>query len=72
LVTTTFTLPAACAAAVAEIEVLLTTVTPVAGVPPRVTVAPERKPVPVMVTGVPPAGGPKLGEIAATVGAGLL
>ena len=36
-------------------EVLLTTVTPVAGVPPKLTVAPARKPVPVMVTAVPPS-----------------
>ena len=71
LVTTTLTAPAACAAAVAVIEVLLTTVTPVADVPPNFTVAPVRKPVPVMVTAVPPAVVPDAGEIEATVGAGL-
>ena len=72
LVTTTLTAPAACAAVVAVIEVLLTTVTPVAAVPPRLTVAPARKPVPVIVTEVPPAAGPVLGVIEVIVGAGLL
>jgi hypothetical protein len=49
--------------------VLLLTLTPVAGVPPNFTVAPVRKPVPVMVTGVPPAVVPDTGEIELTVGA---
>ena len=71
LVTTTFTAPAECAGVVAVIDVLLATVTPVAAVPPRVTVAPARKPVPVIVTGVPPAVVPDVGEIELTVGAGL-
>jgi len=57
---------------VAVIEVLLTTVTPVAAVPPRLTVAPAKKPVPVMLTVVPPAVVPEAGEIELTVGAGLL
>ena len=43
----------------------------VAAVPPKLTVAPARKPVPVMVTAVPPAAGPVLGAIEVTVGAGL-
>jgi len=51
--------------------VLLTTVTPVAAVPPIVTVAPDRKPVPVTVTAVPPFAVPVFGEIALTFGAGL-
>ena len=72
MVTTTFTVPAACAAVVAVIDVLLTTVTPVAAVPPRLTVAPARKPVPVMVTAVPPLAVPELGLIELTVGAGLV
>ena len=55
MVTTTLTAPAACAAVVAVIEVALATVTFVAAVPPKLTVAPARKPVPVMVTAVPPA-----------------
>ena len=71
MVTTTLTAPAACAAVVAVIEVLLATVTPVAAVPPRLTVAPVRNPVPVIVTGVPPAVVPEVGAIALTVGAGL-
>ncbi len=71
LVTTTFTAPAACAGVVAVMVVLLVTPTPVAGVPPKLTVAPARKPVPVMVTGVPPAVVPDTGEIELTVGAGF-
>lgn len=72
LVTTTLTTPAACAAVVAVIEVLLTTFTPVAAVPPRLTVAPDRKPVPVMVTLVPPGAGPEFGAIEFTFGAGFV
>jgi hypothetical protein len=53
------------------IEVLLTTETPVAEVPPTLTVAPERKPVPVMFTDVPPLVVPLLGAIDVTVGAGF-
>ena len=71
LVTTTSTAPAACAAVVAVIVVLLLTLTPVADVPPNFTVAPARKPVPVMVTDVPPAVVPETGEIELTVGAGF-
>ena len=56
---------------VAVIDVLFTTVTPVAAVPPKLTVAPARKPVPVIVTAVPPLAVPELGEIVLTVGAGL-
>ena len=72
MVTTTLTAPAACAAVVAVIDVLLTTFTPVAAAPPRLTAAPARKPVPVMVTGVPPDTVPVLGEIEVTVGAGFV
>ena len=73
LVTTTFTAPAACAGVVAVIDVLLTTVTPVAAVPPRLDRRSScRKPVPLIVTAVPPAVVPVLGEIEFTVGAGLL
>jgi hypothetical protein len=52
-------------------DVLLTTVTPVADVPPTFTVAPERKPVPVMVTDVPPEVVPDVGDTELTVGAGF-
>ena len=71
MVTITFTGPAACAAVVAVIDVLFTTVTPVAGVPPRLTVAPARNPVPAMDTGVPPLIVPEFGEMEVTVGAGV-
>ena len=69
LVTTTLTAPAACAGVVAVIEVALTTMMLVAAVPPKVTVAPVAKFVPVIVTFWPPARGPELSAIAVTVGA---
>ena len=72
LVTTTLTAPAACAGLVAVIDVEFTTVTPVAAVPPRLTVAPARKPVPVIVIGVPPVVVPDVGEIELIVGAGAV
>ena len=70
-VTVTFTAPAVWAAVVAVIDVLLTTFTLVAAVPPNVTLAPAKNPVPVIVTDVPPAVVPDTGEMAVTVGAGL-
>src|ERR1700752_1726156 len=48
--------------------VLFTTVTAVAAVLPKVTVAPAAKFVPVMVTAVPPATGPLFGLTLLTVG----
>lgn len=57
---------------VAVIDVGLTTVTLVAAVPPKLTVAPAEKPVPVIVTNVPPIAGPEVGEIELTVGAGAV
>ena len=55
----------------AVICVALTTLTPVAPVPPTVTVAgPVSKLVPVIVMAVPPAVGPDVGSMAVTVGAG--
>jgi len=62
--------PADFAGNVAVIKVLLTTVTPVAAVPPTDTVAPDTKPVPVIVTDLP-AKGPVVGDTVATVGAAL-
>ena len=70
LVTVALTAPAACAGVVAVIVVAFTTVTPVAAVPPTLTVAPAAKPVPVIVTAVPPAVGPDGGATLSTVGAG--
>jgi hypothetical protein len=55
---------------IAVIVVPFATVTLVADVPLSFTVAPVRKPVPVMVTAVPPLVVPELGVIAVTVGAG--
>jgi hypothetical protein len=67
-VTVTVTAPAACAGVVAVIEVLLTTTTLLAAVPPNVTVAPLAKFVPVIVTAVPPDVDPVLGDTLLTVG----
>ena len=50
------------------IEVPFTTTTFVAAVPPNVTAAPEAKPVPVIVTLVPPAVAPLFGDTFVTVG----
>jgi hypothetical protein len=69
-VTVTATAPAAPAGLVAVILVLLTTVTFVAAVLPNITVAPETKFVPVIVTAVPPAVVPLLGLTLLTVATG--
>ena len=53
-------------------DVPLTTTTLLAAVPPILTLAPDTNPVPVMLTAVPPAVGPEVGEIELTVGAGLV
>ena len=71
LVTTTLTAPAAWAGVVAVIVELLTNVTPVAAVPPTLAVAPDKNPVPVIVTAAPPLVVPVLGVIDDTVGAGF-
>lgn len=65
---TAFT-PAVPAGVVQVIEVLLTTVIPVAEFPPKVTLVAPLKLFPVMVTGVPPDVGPLFGEQLDTVGA---
>src|SRR5581483_4488647 len=70
LVTVTFTAPAAWAGVVAVIVVLLTTLTLVAAVPPTLTVAPVAKPVPVIVSAVPPVVEPVAGDTLVIVGAG--
>jgi len=70
-VTKTLTAPAAWAGVIAVIEVLFTSVTPVADVPPSFIVAPDKNPVPTMVTAVPPVDTPELGVIEVTVGAGF-
>jgi len=68
--TVTVTEPAEFAGVVAVIVVLLATVTFVAAAVPNVTVAPETKLVPVMVTLVPPTVVPVFGETPVTVGVG--
>jgi hypothetical protein len=50
--------------------VLLTTLTFVAAVESNVTVAPEAKLLPAIVTEVPPLVGPEFGEMELTAGAG--
>ena len=67
-VTVTVAAPAVPAGVVAVMVVLLTTVTFVAAAEPKLTVAPEAKLVPVIVTEVPPAIGPLFGATAVTVG----
>jgi hypothetical protein len=49
--------------------VALATTTFVAAAPPNATVAPDAKFVPVIVTAVPPAAGPLLGDTLVNVGA---
>jgi hypothetical protein len=56
---------------VAVIVVALTTVMPVADDPPNITAVAPVKLVPVMVTAVPPAAGPNVGEIEVTAGAAI-
>ena len=53
----------------AVIDVPETTLTPVAAAVPKATVSPVRKPLPVMVTVVPPTVGPPVGLMPVTVGA---
>ncbi len=65
----TSTAPGAWAGVVAVIVVALTTLTPAAAVPPKVTLAPLTKFVPVMVTAVKPVSMPLLGATLVTVGA---
>jgi hypothetical protein len=69
LVTVTVTAPALPVGVVAVIVVLFTTTTFVAEPLPNVTVAPEAKFVPVIVTAVPPAVDPVFGLTLLTVGA---
>jgi hypothetical protein len=69
LVTVTVTAPAVPAGVVAVIVVAFTTTTFAADPLPNVTVAPEAKFVPVIVTDVPPAVDPVFGLTLLTVGA---
>ena len=64
----TVEVPALPAGVVTVMVVLFTTTTFVAAVVPNVTVAPVAKFVPVIVTAVPPATGPLLGDTLLTVG----
>ena len=65
-VTSTVPVPAGLSAV---IVVALTTVTPVAAVVPKSTAVAPVKPVPVIVTKVPPAAGPLVGLMPVTAGA---
>ena len=70
VVAVTVTAPAVPAGLVALIEVADTNVTAVPAFAPNITVvAPDTKPVPVIVTTVPPATGPLVGLNNVTVGA---
>lgn len=68
MVTVTVTAPALPAGVVAVICVLLVTTTLVAAAVPNITVAPEAKFAPVIVTAVPPTVDPLLGDTLLTVG----
>jgi hypothetical protein len=68
---TTFTDPAAWAGAVAVIVLALTTETPVAAVPPNLTIVAPIRFVPVMVTAVPPIVGPETGVMLVNVGTSI-
>ena len=70
-VTVTFTAPAEPAGVVAVICVLLTTVTFVAALLPKLTVAGATKFAPAIVTPVPPASGPEFGVTLPIVGAAV-
>jgi len=70
LVTITAALPAAWGGVRAVIWVVPVSAMAEAAYPPTVTVAPAAKPVPVIVSVVPPATVPPLGVMAVTVGAG--
>jgi hypothetical protein len=71
LVTVTVAAPALPAGVVAVMLVLFDTTTLVAAALPNVTVAPETKFVPVIVTAVPPPVAPLLGDTLVIVGAGV-
>src|SRR5213075_2771012 len=66
-VTVTLTRPGACAGVLHLMVVAFWTTTLVAAAPPKVTVAPVLKPVPVTVTGWPPKNGPLGGVTLVTV-----
>ena len=70
VVTVTSTVPDP-AGEVAEMDVALFTITPVAAVVPNLTLVAPVKPVPVTVTEVPPLVGPPEGFTALTVGGAL-
>ena len=57
------------AGAVAVIWAAELTVKPVAAVPPKTTAVAPEKPLPVMMTDVPPANGPEVGEMLLMAGA---
>jgi len=69
-VTTIFTVPTVCAGVVAVIVLAFMTLTFVAATPPIVTVAPFWKFAPVIVTFVPPATLPVVGDTAVRLGGG--
>jgi hypothetical protein len=71
-VTTIETVPAPSAGVTALICVVLLTVTDVAATLPNTTVASAWKPVPVIVTVVPPLVSPEVGETLLTVGGGAV
>jgi len=71
VVTVTWTVPADPAGEVTVIWVAESTITLAAAVAPKCTDGVPVKPVPVIVTDIPPTTGPAAGEIPVTVGAGI-
>ena len=71
VVTVISMVPATWAGAVAVICVALLTVNEVAAVPPKDTAVAPVKPVPVIITGVPPVIDPEVGETLVTTGAAM-
>ena len=67
-VTVTLTLPKVWAGVIAVTDELLTTVTLIAAVPPKLTIAPDTKLLPLMVTDVPPIDVPLFGLTVLIVG----
>ena len=69
-VTVTSAVPATFAGDVAVIDVEESTLSSLAGIPPKRTALAPVKPVPVIVTTVPPVAGPPFAESFVTVGGG--
>ena len=68
MLTVTFVVPALCSGAVACNSIVEMTLTLFAGMPPKLTVAPDPKFAPLIITDVPPAVDPAFGLTPVIVG----